>query len=251
VRYFKLNYLDRTTEILTITSLDQIPSPDKIQILPREKTLKLVFEDAVLRQREAIGQSLKKELSDFQVSIHTISPEINIAKLITEKEVQDNQLFFESCAQDYRELGQYLIFKLADKLGIEIDKDIPMSSFNPFKRNKRQIGTIDGWRYYLHGIHCGFKHKVTKQTIEVCLVFGLEFGDLDPYFFSGFIKSTPQYKPLPVQIYEDYADGVRIIEQMISLGRFERIHSKESHTGVVVTNRDKTNAQQGIAKSGA
>ena len=51
------------------------------------------------------------------------------------------------------------------------------------------------------------------QLIEVPLVFSLEFGDLDPYFFTKYIKSTSDYKPLPVEIYEDYADGVRINEE--------------------------------------
>jgi hypothetical protein len=76
--------------------------------------------------------------------------------------------------------------------------------------------------------------------MEVPLVFGLEFGDLDPYFFTKFIKSTPSYKPLPVDIFEDYADGVRINEKMISLGKFEKISSNVgNHYGTVVTDRKK------------
>jgi hypothetical protein len=108
------------------------------------------------------------------------------------------------------------------------------------KRDKRQIGTIERWRYYVHGFHCGFENTETGQLIEVALVFGLEFGDLDPDFFSKFIKSTPNYKPIPVDIFEDYADGVRIIDKMVSLGKFEKISSNiENHYGVVVTDRPK------------
>ena len=88
--------------------------------------------------------------------------------------------------------------------------------------------------------HCGFENKKTGQIIEVPLVFGLEFGDLDPYFFTRFIKSTSKYIPLPVEIYEDYADGVRIIEKMIALGKFEKIISNiGNHYGIVVTDREK------------
>jgi hypothetical protein len=72
----------------------------------------------------------------------------------------------------------------------------------------------------------------------VSLVFGLEFGDLDPYFFTRYIKSTPKYNPMPVEIFEDYADGVQINEKMISLGKFERIGSNVgNHYGVVVADR--------------
>ena len=71
-------------------------------------------------------------------------------------------------------------------------------------------------------------------------MFGLEFGDLDPYFFTRFIKSTQNYFPLPIDIYDEYADGVRIIERMLALNKFERITSNiENHTGVVVNDRKK------------
>lgn len=76
--------------------------------------------------------------------------------------------------------------------------------------------------------------------IEVPLVFGQEFGDLDPYFFSKYIKSTPKYRPLPVDIFEDYQDGARINEKMLSLGKFERISSNVgNHYGIVVADRQK------------
>ncbi|MBC7388100.1 MAG: hypothetical protein H7329_02720 [Opitutaceae bacterium] len=106
--------------------------------------------------------------------------------------------------------------------------------------DKRQIGNVGNWKYFIHGFHCGFENNETRQIIEVPLVFGLEFGDLDPYFFTRFIKSTPNYQPLPVDIYVDYADGVRINEKMISLGKFERINSNVgNHYGIVVTDRQK------------
>jgi hypothetical protein len=99
---------------------------------------------------------------------------------------------------------------------------------------------MDEWKYYIHGFHCCFQHEVTKQYIEVPLVFSYEFGDLDPYFFVGFIKSTKEYSPLPVDIFEDYADGVKILEKMLSLGKFERIPSNVgNHSGIVVKDREK------------
>lgn len=231
--------MNRTTEIITIHSAGQIPTLEKIKSFPRERTLKLVFEKEIQKQRVALGQNLKKELADFQVGIHTTEPEINIAKLITDEEIEANQDFFEQCAKDYRKLGGELIFTLVHKLGLELNKDFPMQTFNKLKRDKPN-GKVEGWRYYVHGFHCGFENIKTGQNIEVPLVFGLEFGDLDPYFFTNFIKSTPKYNPLPVHIFEDYSDGVRINEKMISLGKFEKISSNVgNHYGTVAADRNK------------
>lgn len=232
--------MKRTTDIITINSVGQIPTLETIRAIPREQTLKLVFGKEVQKKREAIGQNFKSELKGFQVGIHTIEPEINIAKLITDKEIEDNQDFFEQCAKDYRQLGEELLFMLVDKLELNLNKDFPMETFNELKRDKRQVGKVEDWRYFVHGFHCGFENNKTKQIIEVPLVFGLEFGDLDPYFFSKFIKSTKKYRPLPVDIFEDYADGERINEKMISLGKFEKISSNVgNHYGIVVKDRQK------------
>lgn len=232
--------LKRTTNVITINSVGQIPTLKKIREITREQKLQIVFEKEVQNQRETVGQNLKNELSDFQVSIHTYEPEINIVKLISDKEIEENQAFFEQCAKDYRQLSEELLFKLVDKLYLKLNKDFPMETFNELKQDKRQIGKFEDWSYFLHGFHCGFKNNKTGQLIEVPLVYGLEFGDLDPYFFSKFIKSTPKYQPLPVAIFEDYADGVRINEKMISLGKFERINSNiENYYGTAVTDRQK------------
>ena len=117
-----------------------MPSVDTIKLIPREQTLKLIFNSGAKSKRESIGNKLKKELAGFQVGIHTIQPEINIAKLITDREIEDNQDFFEQCAKDYRELGEKLLYELVDKLKLKLNEDFPMETFNELKQDKRQIG---------------------------------------------------------------------------------------------------------------
>ncbi|WP_347531282.1 hypothetical protein [Mucilaginibacter sp. CAU 1740] len=229
--------MERITQTIKINSISQIPTLQAINKIPRGEKIKLLFEQPLQDSRQEIGIKLKKDFVGFQVSIHTIQPEINIAKLITDEEIDNNQLFFEQCAKDYGILGNILINKLAVKLGVDIDPAYPLDSFSPYFA-KQQFGNIEEWRYFFHGFHCGFEHKKSGQIIEVELTFGLEFGGLDPYFFTSFIKSTQQYHPLPVGIYEDHADGVRIIERMLAIKRFERIYTHdENHSGVVVRNR--------------
>lgn len=232
--------MERKTDIISISKTSEIPSVDYVRTIPRGRQMKLVFGARVQKKREIIGQKLKDELTGFQVFIHTREPWINITKLITDEEIEAHQDFFEQCAKDYRKLGEEWLLHLVDELDLKLNTDYPLETFNELKRDKRQTGKIGDLRYFVHGFHCGFENTLTGQSIEVPLVFSMEFGDLDPYFFTSFIQSTPEYLPLPVAIFEDYADGVRIIEKMLTLGKFEKIHSNVGgHSGIVVTDRKK------------
>ena len=233
--------MERITEIVKCETMESIPPVDWICSLPREKTLKLIFGNEILNQREKVWTELKEKLVGYQIGMHTIEPEINISKLITDDEIEMHQDFFERCAKDYRQLATKLIFELGEKLQLIINDDFPLLTFNPLKRDStKSRGKVNEWLYFLHGFHCGFENTKTQQCIEVPLTFGFEFGELDPYFFTRFIKTTNAYQPLPVAIYEDYADGKQILEKMLAIGKFEIINSSMSgQQGIVVTYRDK------------
>lgn len=232
--------MNRTDKIIHINSVEDLPTIEFINSISRDEKLKLVFSSSTEKHREKFGEGLKEELKDFQIGVHTQEPIINIAKLITDQEIEENQNFFEQCAKDYKELSEKLIYQLAEKLKVDIKTKTPYEVFIRFYRDEKQTGNLENWNYYFHGFHCGFDNKITKQHIEVPIVFGQEFGDLDPSFFVSFIKSTEKYQPLPVNIYEDYYDGKKIIEKMVDLNKFERIHSNVgNHFGIVVKDRQK------------
>ena len=232
--------MESTTEIIKLRTIDQFPSIDYIKNIPRNKKLKIVFSESINYLRVNIGTKLKEELPDFQIAIHNIEPEINITKLITVEEIIAFKKFFEKCAKDYRNLGEKLIIDLIRKKKIRLDPEFPFLTFFKMKSKKHHKGKINDWNYFFHGYHCHFKNIKTNQEIEVPIIFGMEFGDLDPYFFSCYIKSNQDYLPLPVSINEDYADGERIIDVMLNLNLFERINSNiEHHSGVVVRDRNK------------
>lgn len=229
--------MNKQVETIHIQSTEQIPSLEHICQIPRNQILKIVFDGSIENQRQHVAADLKQKLEAFLVAAPLTELEINISKLITDKEIEDNQVFFEDCAKDYRQLAETLIFSLAKKLKTTINPDFPLLTFGRFKTG---WGKMDEWKYFVHGYHCLFENTITQQRIEVPLVFGLEFGDLDPYFFTIYIKSTPHYKPLPVEIYHDYHDGCRINEKILALGKFERINSNiENHFGIAVTDREK------------
>lgn len=160
---------------------------------------------------------------------------------MTDKEIIEHQLFFEQCAKDYGILAKELIFQFVDKFDLELDRKFPMMTLNTLEKELYPTsGIIDKWYYFFHGTHCRFKNEKTGQCIEVPLRFGLEFGELDPYFFSRYIKSTPAYQPLPVKINNDFEDGRRILNVMLELGRFEIINSNiEGKKGIIVKDRKK------------
>jgi hypothetical protein len=232
---------ERSTEIIRINSIYEVPPIDTLRAYPREKLLKLIFADNVSRNRDSIWKFLKRELPGFQIRFPGGDPEIILAKLITTEEVIACQHFFERCAQDYRKLGSQLIFQLAEHLGITLQPETLYATFSKVMSTKKQTGNMGPWHYSFHGFHCCFVNNNTNQVIEVPIVFGFEFGDLDPYFFTAFIKSTPAYNPLPVAIYEDYEDGRIINNTLLSLGKFEKINSIFNTPGIVVSNREKVN----------
>ena len=239
--------MERITEILVIKSLSQIPSIEIISAIPRSTELKIVFKGDIEKHREAIGASLKKTLNGFVVGIHMHKPEITIRKTITDAEVEQNQLFFEKCAKDYRELANHLMNKIGKNAdlddcqenAIDFEADSPDEIWEKMQIIRDEAkGNIENWNYYMHGLHFCFKNVETNQIIEVSIAHGEEYGVLDPYFFSQYIKSTSEYYPLPVEIYDNYQDGDKIIDKMIKLGKFELIQSyTESEFFPVIANR--------------
>jgi hypothetical protein len=229
--------MDRTIEILTCDTVGSLPSIPQLLTIPRDKTLRVIFSPSILPVREEVGAEWKEKLPGFSVGVHGIRPEINVSKLITEEEIIAHATFFEQCAKEYRKLAMQLINALAAHFKETIDPENAMHTFGKYKRD-RQTGMMEGWKYYLHGAHCGFKSSKTGQAIEVYLITSLEFGVLDPFFFVEFIKTTGSYQPLPVAIFEDYLDGDRILEKMVAVGKLEKIQSLiDGHDLIVVRDR--------------
>lgn len=229
--------MDRTIEIIACDTVGSLPSIQRLLAIPRDKTLRVIFSPSVLPVREEVGAEWKEKLPGFSVGVHGIKPEINVNKLITEEEIVAHAVFFEQCAKGYRKLATQLIYALAAHFKETIDPENAMHTFGKYKRD-RQTGVMEGWKYYLHGAHCGFKSSKTGQSIQVYLITSLEFGVLDPSFFVHFIKTTGSYQPLPVAIYDDYADGDRILEKMLAVGKLERMQSLiDGHDNIVVRDR--------------
>lgn len=224
-----------------IEELSDLPSIEELVQLPRGINWKFVFGEQVAHVREEVGAKWKHNLADFSVAIHTTAPIIQCLKLITDEEIYAHQDFFEQCAKDYGFLAERLIKQLVKTYKIPFTPEFPLIGLNAYHQKAyATTGKMGDWTFRIHGFHCAFTHRTTQQHIEVPLTFGEEFGALDPYFFSNYMETSPEYVPLPVHLFNLYGDGNRILEVMQGIGKFEEIPSNiPGRTGIIVSDREK------------
>lgn len=227
----------RTIETIDIRSVAELPTIDFIKKIPRSKWIRLLFHDTIAHLKTDFGNTLAAALPHALVYIHDVDPMINLELLMPDEEIVANQDFFEQCARDYNELAHTLMNKLAVMLDVDISSTDPHRVFIRFYSTDKKQGKLEAWNYYFHGFHCGFKHSLSGQEIEVSIVNGQEFGALDPYFFIRFILSAKRYHPLPFSFYNEYQDGKRVLQKMVELGRFEQLNPNDREA-ILVRSRD-------------
>ena len=153
----------------------------------------------------------------FNLNSHRNS---EIKHSISDQDLLTHLDFFITCAKDYQQIASQLINELARHLDIIINSKSPMLSFGFLKNcaDTPAYTRMGDWEFQVHGFHCSFKHQITGQCISASLVNGLDYGTLDPLFFIEFIKSTPEYKPLPIAFLDSYTDGVKILNKLLEHG---------------------------------
>ncbi len=225
--------------------IDDLPSINNILTLKRGINLKIIFNKNIEYYIPEYYKKLSVKLFDFTIRWNSYEKRnyINISKLITESEIIQNQNFIEKCVKDYGELSEKLVFEFCKKFRVKFNKGFPSKTLNPGGNFwYKQSGKMNQWDYFFHGFHCGFINRVSGQAIEVPLMCGSEFGELDPYFFIQYIITSKDYDVSPIYFYDENAfdDGDRILTKMIEIGKFELIQSNwPDRKSVVVINRKK------------
>ena len=209
-------------------------------------TLKVRFNYRNGYKRERIENLLKAKFPDYTIGISSIEPIIYINKLITIEEIEANIDFFTQCAIDYDVLATSLMNMLIEKYKLKVDWRLPFLTFA--NRKTKQRGKLNGWKYIRHGHHFRFENIKTKQVIEASIVCGEQFGELDPMFFSNYIVSTPQYHPLPVEIYETYSEGNRILDVMEKHNILKEIENNRGFKRHVLSIKDTSHIKFYIPK---
>jgi hypothetical protein len=229
---------------ITCTSLDELPTSTQIHAMSRGIRYEITFAEAIQPHRERIAEQWRNEFPHFSIGIYRDEPKLSIEKLITDQEIIDNQLFFEKCAIDYGVLARDLIFRLAEQSKVPITESFPFNLVHTLRERGQRKGTMGAWHYRFYEFKCIFIHELTKQKIEVALMYFFEFGHLDPDDFIEYIQTTIEYQPLPVVIYDNFYDDSRILNKMLELGLLEYVPCRiETRKGLVPKNRVKSDFQ--------
>jgi hypothetical protein len=134
---------------------------------------------------------------------------------------------FVAAAHEFRRIATERVCRLAEHFSVEA-LDIAEMRFQGLFEEQGlevpQIGIYDShWRYAFHGFQCSFENQKTKQYLDVELGYGDDFGVLDPYFFSGFIKTTRTFRRLGKLLADDYQDGAQVLLVLERAGRLIRV----------------------------
>ena len=147
---------------------------------------------------------------------------VTVMEVISREEVSEISPVLLTAARRFREDANSLARELAKLNGIRLDDLSPHDSdITIFPEN---------WDVYSHGNHFCFTHRTTKQVIEICTMYGDEFGVLDPYFLHQYMAMTKGLW-VPKQIVEPYHDTCRAMELLEANGSLRRISRNEWLTG--------------------
>ncbi|WP_264551602.1 DUF6896 domain-containing protein [Flavobacterium sp. N2038] len=72
----------------------------------------------------------------------------------------------------------------------------------------------DNWSFDVHGEHCMFKNLTTGQTLEVSLGNRESVGNIDPYFFYEFLKTTKDFCHLTRYFENPFRDVLSFLEEL-------------------------------------
>lgn len=72
----------------------------------------------------------------------------------------------------------------------------------------------DNWYFDVHGEHCMFKNLTTEQTLEVSLGNRESVGNIDPYFFYEFLKTTKDFYHLTRYFEKPFQDVLFFLEEL-------------------------------------
>ncbi|WJQ83154.1 DUF6896 domain-containing protein [Brevibacillus brevis] len=83
------------------------------------------------------------------------------------------------------------------------------------------------WYFDVHGEHCMFENLDTGQKLEVSLGNTDDIGNVDPYFFYDFLKSTENFKHLIQHFENPFGDMLEFFEVLEKRKILMHIHGVE------------------------
>ncbi|MFW2172431.1 DUF6896 domain-containing protein [Acinetobacter guillouiae] len=72
----------------------------------------------------------------------------------------------------------------------------------------------EDWSFFVHGEHCMFENLITGQILEVSLGNKESIGNLDPYFFYNFLKTTFEFNHLTKYFVNPFSSTLDFFEKL-------------------------------------
>ncbi|MGX1829206.1 DUF6896 domain-containing protein [Paenibacillus taichungensis] len=130
------------------------------------------------------------------------------------KETTDTLL---AAMDKYKRIAQELIDKLISETSQAHKEEIINGAYYLLSNEEVLNGEeyLSGnWHFDVHGEHCMFENAETGQTLEVSLGSKDDVGNMDPYFFYNFLKSTANYEHLIANFENPFGDMLDFFERL-------------------------------------
>ncbi|WP_433921773.1 DUF6896 domain-containing protein [Paenibacillus taichungensis] len=143
------------------------------------------------------------------------------------KETTDTLL---EAMETYKRVAQELIDKLISETSQAEKEEIINGAYHLLSNEEVLNGEeyLSGnWHFDVHGEHCMFENAETGQTLEVSLGSKNDVGNMDPYFFYNFLKSTANYEHLIAYFENPFGDMLNLFERLAAQNVLIHVHGVE------------------------
>ena len=181
--------------------------------------------------------TLQKGFSNYVVSEIKWINKLVIVPSISTKTVLDNLNEFYKCIELFDSTAHSLMNLMAETFDIDLNNS---SEIYDLKRNRsdKQRGQInDEWKYHFHGKGCSFTNSITEQFLDVQIINGLEFGELDTYYLMKFIQTTESLKEVSL-ILNDESNNMQKVIEVLRMKNYLIELPGENNDGLII-NRNK------------
>ncbi|WGH76178.1 hypothetical protein P8625_03140 [Tenacibaculum tangerinum] len=180
---------------------------------------------------------LQKELSSYVVSEINWINKLVIVPSISTKTVLENLNKFYQCIELFDKTAHSLMNLMAETFDIDLNNSSEIYDLKK-NRSEKQRGQInDEWKYYFHGKGCSFTNIITEQFLDVQIINGLEFGELDAYYLLKFIQTTESLKEMSL-ILNDESNNMQKVIEILRINDY-LIQLSDENTGRLIINRNK------------
>jgi len=209
---------------LTCARLDEIPPAE--ELAARAVTGRHVVLHLAGLPREPVENllhDLEQRLPDHSVFVSYPAPHggidaITVYKVIDRAAVLGDLPLWLLAVREYVALADDLCVRLATAHGLKPAELLA----NRHRGRCAAVGRLGAWRYHFHGFQCQFLHR-DGTVVDVNVCHGDEFGTLDPYFFSRYVRSSPARRDAAALLSDDFHDACRVFTILTRLGRLKTI----------------------------